>query len=261
MDNADAVEEARRLLLDILPLFTFSPGWERAAKDVCSMAYYTLICAEANRLEEFLKQLDTRMSQYADVLETVLKLFENRLIRQSVSSPVNLVLVRASKYYVILKESLMNSLTQLTNLFSTFVRASMKDFQLFAVEYRPQKLAANPSSICRNFYISETDWTKLETYIMNSRNATKPLRMTKIICLLGVVKTRFTRGLRHMTCETMLPVYIGLCWVIYQSAGKLSMRQSSALLHMKALWSRTLKLILSCYSPHIQLDGRRLGLE
>jgi hypothetical protein len=137
----------------------------------------------------------------------------------------------------------------------------MKDFQLFAVDYRPQKLAANPSSICTTFYTSETDWTKLETYIMNSHNATKPSATTKIICLLGVVKTSFTRGPQHMTCEIMLPVYIGLCWVSYQSAGKLSMRQSSALLHMKALRSRTLKLILSCSSPPMQLDGRRLGLE
>jgi hypothetical protein len=101
MDNdAQAAEEARRLLLDILPLFT-SPGWESAAKDHCFRAYYTLIWLEANRLEESLEQLDTKIPQHADILETVLKLFENRLIRQSVSSPGNSFLVCASEYYSI----------------------------------------------------------------------------------------------------------------------------------------------------------------
>jgi hypothetical protein len=78
MDNdALAADEGCRLLLDILPVFTSNTNQIASDKDPCSQAYYYMIGSEAQRLEDSLKDCNTRVPQYADVLAKILKLFES----------------------------------------------------------------------------------------------------------------------------------------------------------------------------------------
>lgn len=78
MDNeAQAAEEGRRLLLDILPLFTSSQEEFELNKDLGFRAYYYMICSEAKILEDLLKDCDIKAAQYADILGKALKLFES----------------------------------------------------------------------------------------------------------------------------------------------------------------------------------------
>jgi len=84
--DAYAAEEGRRLLLDILPLFTSNSDRVDSTKDHFFQAYYCLICAEAKTLEDLLQHCDTRAPQYADILGEVLKLFES-LVNSDVLSP------------------------------------------------------------------------------------------------------------------------------------------------------------------------------
>lgn len=89
MDNdAQVAEEGRRLLLDILPLFASNPDRVDSTKDLYFQAYYYMICTEAKILEDFLKDCNTKASQYADILEKVLKLFEN-LVKPDILSRTN----------------------------------------------------------------------------------------------------------------------------------------------------------------------------
>jgi hypothetical protein len=93
MDNdAHAAEESRRLLLDVLPLFTSTPDRVDSTKHACFQAYHILICAEAKILEGLLNHCDIRAPQYADILGKVLKLFES-LVKPDIISPSTSFLV------------------------------------------------------------------------------------------------------------------------------------------------------------------------
>lgn len=89
MDNeAQAAEEGRRLLLDILPLFTSNQEEFELNKDLSFQAYYYMICSEAKILEDLLKDWDTKAPQYTDILRKVLKLFEG-LVKPDILPPSN----------------------------------------------------------------------------------------------------------------------------------------------------------------------------
>lgn len=94
-DAHDAIEEGRRLLLDILPLFTSNPDRVESTKGACFQAYYCLICIEAKILEDLLKDSNTRHPQYADILGKILKLFES-LVKPGILFPSKSFLVCGS---------------------------------------------------------------------------------------------------------------------------------------------------------------------
>lgn len=91
-DDAQVVEEGRRLLLEILPLFTSNQDRTELNKDPCFQAYCYMICSEAKILEDSLKDCDTKALQNADILGKVLKLFES-LVKPDILPPSKSFLV------------------------------------------------------------------------------------------------------------------------------------------------------------------------
>jgi hypothetical protein len=86
-DESLAIEEGEALLLGILPLFTSTLGQVKSAKNSYFENFCTLLCAEAQLLETWLIEQDTRINTtseyYLDILENILTLFE-RLVSPEV---------------------------------------------------------------------------------------------------------------------------------------------------------------------------------